>query len=202
MNERYIAIRNWEKFQHKDVWRKSGSTPPWIKLYTRLRHNPDWTNLSQSQQGILVNLWIMYASAGRSVSETGARRVLSRNEAEARHWRDNLEALNRAGFIDFESQPSSAPVATREEKSRDIPITPTVTKTVVREGQRERRPGNGWVENLSSYTGCKLVRGEVSTAYKRDVLGKEQPPADWPYARPTRAEIAAALTKLTNREVA
>lgn len=45
----------------------------------------------------------------------------------------------------------------------------------------------------SAYTGCRHVRGEHGFGYVRDVLGTDRPPTDWPYARPTRAEILKAL---------
>jgi len=55
--------------------------------------------------------------------------------------------------------------------------------------------GAGWVEKLSSYTGCRLVRGTHALGHRHDVLGTDRPPADWPYPRPTRQEVLAALAK-------
>lgn len=31
----FLRIRNWEHYQNADVFKKSGGTPPWCKLYTR-----------------------------------------------------------------------------------------------------------------------------------------------------------------------
>lgn len=195
MSERYIEIRNWDKFQHKDVWRKSGGRPPWIKAYTALLHDDDWLGLSDAQRGILLGLWLMYASAGRSVYETSARHLLSTNKASSRHFLGNLEALCDAGFIEFVSQPIRAPVAPRVEERRVEVSTPLFVAKDAEE-QREdqqRAKGNGWIENLSSYTGCRYVRGEFALTAVRDVLGTEKPPSDWPYPRPTAKEIRAAL---------
>jgi hypothetical protein len=58
----------------------------------------------------------------------------------------------------------------------------------------EERPA-GWIENLGRYTGCSLVRGSHATTHVRDPLGTDRPPADWPYDRPTRDEIRAALDR-------
>lgn len=195
MSERYIEIRNWERFQHKDIWRKSGGRPPWIKAYTGLLHDDDWLGLSESQRGILLGLWLMYASAGRSIHEVTARRLLSTNKVASRHFLGNLEALNRAGFIEFVSQPIRAPVAPRVEKSREDTLSKDVSRASVETAEREsQRPkGNGWVDNLSSYTGCRYVRGEFALTAVHDVLGTEHPPSDWPHDRPSRDEISKAL---------
>jgi len=202
VSERYIEIRNWDRFQHKDVWRKSGGTPPWIKAYTALLHDHDWTTLSQSQQGILVNLWLMYASAGRSVSDTEAKRRLCRSDAEARWWRSNLESLSDAGFIEFVSQPIRAPVAPRVEERREEERVNTLSAVSQKTNglteaevvaARERREQSGWVDNLSSYTGCRIVRGEVGVSHTYDPLGTEYPPAGWPHEKPTKQEVVAAL---------
>jgi hypothetical protein len=64
-----------------------------------------------------------------------------------------------------------------------------------RRGQSGSRRGEGWVENLSAYTGCRYVRGEHAASAVYDPLGTEQPPRDWPHPRPTRAEIVEALRK-------
>jgi hypothetical protein len=119
VSNRQIIIRNWDKFQHKDVWRKSGGRPPWIKAYTRLLHDDEFLALTHAQRGILLGLWLLRASSGQDPYEAPSRRLLSTNKGESRHFQANLEALNRAGFIEFLSQPMRERVATREEKSRE-----------------------------------------------------------------------------------
>lgn len=53
--------------------------------------------------------------------------------------------------------------------------------------------GAGWIKNLNSHTGCRAVRGESSIGHVPDPLGRDRPPTDWPYGRPSRREIANAL---------
>lgn len=65
----------------------------------------------------------------------------------------------------------------------------------VQRREREKTTKSGWVENLSNYTGCKLVRGSHGMGHRRDVLGTDRPPADWPYPRPSRQEILTALER-------
>jgi hypothetical protein len=204
MSERYIVIRNWDRFPQKDVWRKSGGRPPWIKAYTKLLHDDDWLGLLPSQRGILLGLWLMYASSGKSINEVTARSLLSPNKVTSRHFLRHLEELNHAGFIEFESRPTRAPVAPRVEKKREIDKSISAPSRISANGrkppteaevatERERRKRSGWVENLNSYTGCRYVRGthELSAVY--DPLGTERPPVGWPYPRPTRDEIRKAL---------
>jgi hypothetical protein len=210
VSERYIAICNWDKFQHKDLWRKSNGRPPWIKAYTNLLHNDDWLELPQAQRGLLLGLWLMYASAGRAVSESGAKRLLVSSESDARYWRVRITSLSDAGFIQFVAQPIRAPVAprSREEVEEDPPsIPPTVERVrqpteaeIVR--AREERESNGYVEGLKDYTGCKIVRGEVGISHVYDPLGTEPKPVDWPYPTPTRQEILEAIARRRAAHVA
>ena len=215
MSERYIDIPNWDRFQHKDVWRKSGGRPPWIKAYTNLLHDDGWLQLAQAERGILLGLWLMYASAGKSVAESVANRYLVGSESDQRYWKRRLDSLNRAGFIEFLSQPISAPVAPRVEERREenslkdqrTPSEPKAGTEWARQREKEleqERPerGSGWVDNLSSYTGCRIVRGEVGISHVYDPLGTEPKPADWPYPTPTRSEIAQALLERGGANVA
>lgn len=96
-DERWIVIPRWDEFQHRDMARSS--VPPWIKNLTRLLGDEDYLALTLMQRGILHGLWMMYASHRRVLSESEARHFLCRSGAEARRWRDTMEALNHAGFI-------------------------------------------------------------------------------------------------------
>lgn len=198
MSERYIDMCHWERFQHKDIWRKSGGRPPWIKNYTQLLHKDEYTTLSCAQRGILHGLWLLYASTGRSVSESVARRYLVGSEGDAKYWRVNIESLRNAGFIEILSQPIRAVVAPRVEERREETLSKDVSRARAATAEREipqnqNDRGKGWVDDLSRYTGCRLVRGTHGFAHKHDTLGTDPLPADWPYPRPTRSEIAAAL---------
>lgn len=111
---RYILIPNWEKFQHKDVWRKNGGSPRWIKNYTQLLHRDEYLDLSLSQRGLLHGLWLLYASSGQALRHDRARQLLCTNQGESSHYAANLEALSDAGFIEISSRPEEK----REEEIR------------------------------------------------------------------------------------
>jgi len=107
---RWIAIRGWDRFQHRDVLRGVG-VPPWIKVYTRLHHNDAWMTLSGHRRAILLGLWIEYAQSRQELAENTAE--LSRKLALRVTTRD-LEALNDAGFIDFLPAPCKPRVDKKE----------------------------------------------------------------------------------------
>ncbi len=59
-------MKNWDKWQ---TFRKDRSTPPWIKLYRNLLSNPEWVNLSDSEKGQLVSMWILAADKNGSIPD-------------------------------------------------------------------------------------------------------------------------------------
>lgn len=87
----------------------------------------------------------------------------------------------------------SLEISTNSPELQDVARPLTEAEIVA---EREKRENGGYVENLSSYTGCRYVRGSHALTAVHDVLGTEQPPNGWPYPRPTRAEIAKALKEL------
>ena len=54
----YIKIQNWEKWQ---TYRKDRGQPPWIKVHRRIRLNPEWVELSDSERGQLIAIWLLAA---------------------------------------------------------------------------------------------------------------------------------------------
>lgn len=89
----WIVIPNWDSFQHYRHRR-----PRWIKLYADLLSDPDWLGLTWHQRGILVSLWLEYATSRGQVPDNTAS--LSRR-LNGRVTKVQLDALKEAGFIDF-----------------------------------------------------------------------------------------------------
>jgi hypothetical protein len=104
--DRWIVIPNWERFQHY-----KNRNPTWIKLYTELAHDPDWDGLTLPQRGMLVTIWIEYASSRGRVSYEKIRRIVGLSFRNA-----TLESLNHAGFITFSA---SKPLAMRYPRVRE-----------------------------------------------------------------------------------
>lgn len=225
---RWIVIPQWEGFQHRDAARVV--VPTWIKLYTELISKDEFLGLSFHLRGVLISLWIEYATSKRQLRDNTV--TVSRRLGH-RVTRRDLDSLNRAGFIEFSaSKPASTSAgmdaSIREEKRKistlstqlqpeAVEISSRSSKDVAREDsattfsapppdtewwhaqqterERERRERSGYVDNLSSYTGVRIVRGEVGMSYVYDPLGTEPPPNDWPHLRPTKGEVLVALRK-------
>ena len=49
-------IRNWDKWQS---YRKDRGAPPWIKVHKVLLGNSEWAQLTDSEKGQLVSMWIV-----------------------------------------------------------------------------------------------------------------------------------------------
>jgi hypothetical protein len=92
-----IWIRNWDRFQHRDVLRGEGA-PPWIKNYTRQLSDDDYLDLTFHQRGILHGLRLEFARAGGQLYDNTA--TLSRRLGH-RVMRRDLDALVHAGFIEI-----------------------------------------------------------------------------------------------------
>lgn len=197
----WISVIGWRQFQHYDPAKR---VPPWIKNHTELMANDDYLGLSEHRALMLHRLWLEYATSRCRLSDDTA--MMSRRLA-VKVTRGDLQALCDAGFIAIvaskalaegyhvASSPlaSRAPARSREEEAEEEEvITPSseLQDVALVEGR-----GNGWVDNLSSYTGCRYVRGEYALTAIYDVLGTERPPSDWPHERPSRKQILQALTE-------
>jgi hypothetical protein len=115
--EQWLVMDRWDDFQHPDATRTG--VPPWIKTYTRLLANDEFLTLSHHLRGVLLGLWLEYATARRQLRDSTV--ALSRRLGH-RVTTHDLEALNHAGFIHFSaSKPASnlASKPARPEKRRE-----------------------------------------------------------------------------------
>jgi hypothetical protein len=111
--ERWIVIPNWDGskgFQHY-----TERDPIWIKNYVRLLHSDEYLKLTFVQRGVLHGLWLVYAASDRQVRDDTS--ALCRRLGE-RVSRQTLNALNRAGFIEFSA---SKPLAQRQRQRQTSP---------------------------------------------------------------------------------
>jgi hypothetical protein len=203
-DERWIVVRNWERFQHY-----GDRSPLWIKNYVALLTDDDYLALPEGARAVLHGLWLAYASSdGRLRLDT---RSLSRRLA-LRVTTAQLKRLNDAGFIAVVASKPLALTRARarwreKSKNKNYPYTREagVDKSLTEEltprqrGTNPRAAGTNpralgvSPRQLARYTGCRLTHGSHGTGYVRSVLGTDKPPADWPWPRPTRAELVAAL---------
>ena len=140
--ERWIIVRNWERFQHyKD------RDPYFIKLYTELQHDHNWLALTGHQRAVLVGIWLEYASARCQLPLNTAsltRRLALRVSSAT------LEALNHAGFIEFSSRAALEIARSQEveEENLERQDTEKALKRVNEDSNVRRRAREHDVENL------------------------------------------------------
>jgi len=115
---KWIVIPKWDGpqgFQHyKD------RNPKWIKVYVELMSDDEFMTLSFADRGLLVSIWLEYASARRALA--GDTLSLSRRLGQ-RVTRAQVERLVHAGFIEFSaSKPGAKPYenARPEQEVREI----------------------------------------------------------------------------------
>jgi hypothetical protein len=122
MDEEWIIVPNWERFQHYGLAR----TPAWIKLYTSLNSHDAWADLGMSERGLLVTIWIEYARSKRRLKTSRIRA-----EDGYRHFRRHLESLNHAGFIQLSSRPEVEVEEEEEllEVKRENPAYPKASQS-------------------------------------------------------------------------
>ena len=112
-----IEIPRWDAFQHYKT-----RDPSWIKVYTRLMSDQNFTNLTFGQRGLLLSLWLEYARGAQTLPEK--RMKLSR--AVGGTVRDeSLKALDDAGFIVLTSRVEERP---RVAAMREFLKPPEVTE--------------------------------------------------------------------------
>lgn len=101
-------VPGWTKFQHyKD------RAPLWIKVYTDLESKDEWRDLTLTERGLLVCIWLEYARAdGALTTRSLSARVAQRN------LRKSLNSLKEAGFIRLSA---SRPLAQNLEKEKERP---------------------------------------------------------------------------------
>lgn len=99
----WIVVPNWAEFQHY-----RNRSPVWIKAYTALLDNPEWCTLTVAEQGILLNVWLLYARTEGRLSYARLTR-----EIRPRLARKHFDRLCDAGFVVVSA---SKPLAQRQRQ--------------------------------------------------------------------------------------
>jgi hypothetical protein len=112
-----LEIRNWRRHQHY-----RDRDPPWIKLYTALPYDHNWSELAPARRALLVALWIERAQQDRAPGQNTTLLRISGAKFNAKHGlRSKMldyEALNHAGWIVIRASTTLASRRARAEKSK------------------------------------------------------------------------------------
>lgn len=171
----WIIVPNWfgEDDPTEGLQHYLDRDPIWIKNYRRLLARDEYLELTGHRRGILHGLWLEYAASdGRlrvDVTSTPARSALDTGSTQTRLRLDtrtlqsrlalritteDLESLNRAGFIHFTA---SKPLALAEQRAS------TRARPEEREKRRER----------SSSRGETRAAGAAAADHEHDRTGSE-----------------------------
>lgn len=112
-----MIVTNWDNWQ---TFRKDRGTPPWIKVYRNLLSNEQWVELTDSEKGQLVSIWILAADKKGHIPD-------SPKMIQRMAMLDKLPNINRfieLGFLTTTCQPhanhkkDSPPQVDEAEESR------------------------------------------------------------------------------------
>lgn len=56
----YLKIKNWSRWQS---YRSDRGQPPWIKVHRCVMRNPEWVELTDTERGQLVSIWLLAADS-------------------------------------------------------------------------------------------------------------------------------------------
>lgn len=116
---KYLAIRNWTKFQHLD----HGTAARWCKIHTSILDDPDMMTWSWSLRGVWSWLILLRSRVGHNLPSDPVilRRMLGGDPVQASVVHRSISVLESLGYIFFtcnkyeENIPEDS--RTREEKS-------------------------------------------------------------------------------------
>lgn len=188
----YLRIKNFWSYQNADVWKKARANksghkhPAWCKLY--VARDLELDALHPMVRLVFYELLRLATITGNVIPNdisTIAKAISTPRQEVVKA----IPVLLKGAWLSETRSPRRSREILHhkeiEKEKKEPPIVP-------QEPPVEKR-GNGWVPNLGSYTGCKLVRGESGMAHVFDILGMDRPPRGWPHERPSRQQIASAL---------
>ena len=126
-----MKVCNWDKWQ---TFRKDRGAPPWIKVHRNLLTNEEWVELSDSEKGQLVSIWMLAADKDGVIPDSAKviQRMCMLDD------KPNLNRFIELGFLSTTCQPLDnqdahidAPEESRGEESRVEESKPKQAKDLV-----------------------------------------------------------------------
>ena len=185
--ERYIHIRNWERFQHPDAGRTQNRGLPWIKGYTAQLTDEDYVELTFADRGLLESLRLQYATnRGRGINEvsTNLHRLFGQ-----RVRKEQLERLNHAGFIYLSASKYASNMQAQIETERKIETEKEIQPQGLTVARDATGPGQ---ENLKTGGPNGDRPSRRVHAHQEDANGLDPTPSqsDHPLGAPVSDELA------------
>jgi hypothetical protein len=124
MNDGWISVRNWSRFQHYDPAKRG---QPWIKDYVGQLDEDEYRDLTFAQRGLLQDIRRSYARARCELSADPVR-LSRRFGSQVR--RNLLDSLVHAGYIEIVASRlladgyHAASTEVEREVERETPLPP------------------------------------------------------------------------------
>ena len=117
-----MKVCNWDKWQ---TFRKDRGAPPWIKVHRNLMSNEEWAELTDSEKGQLISIWILAADKNGVIPDSS--KMIQR--MAMLDSKPNINKFIELGFLSTTCQPddnqgikpqqqSDAPEESRGEERR------------------------------------------------------------------------------------
>ena len=150
-----LTVTNWDRWQS---YRSDRGQPPWIKIHREILRNPEWTMLSDSQRGHLVQIWILAADkGGRIEAPDSAGLPLFIQRVCCMDSQPDLQVLESMGFIKLKSLTKSSKGRRQNDanptptlRHSDAKVTPQIRDRDRLETETEKREGSAREERYPS----------------------------------------------------
>jgi len=95
---KYLAIRNWEKFQSPS---KNGKSLPWCKLYSAQADDFEYQRLTSFQRGVLHDCYLVVTRTSRNLHNdiTWLARTMHTLGTDRPHLQHAIDTLTVRGFL-------------------------------------------------------------------------------------------------------
>lgn len=197
---KYLSVSKFSEYQHY-----RNRKPPWVKFYVTLLDPQHPLNDLPIPTRYLFDRLLLLAAEWNNSIPNDSELIGKLTRMDERDCREGLAQLVKGRWLreKHTKRTASRPASTSASKSlppereKELEKEPPIVPLHRAPKAESKKRGSGWVEDLFSYTGCKLVRGQGGMGHVYDVLGKDRPPSDWPHERPSRNQIAEALKART-----
>lgn len=181
-----IRVKNFESYQHGG---ENTKWLPWVKLHVTTLVDVDLMALPAPTFKVFMCLLLLARKTDNRVP-TECKRLARTMHLTSSVVESSVRELLREGFVE------PFRVSTESRRSRDA----VELRARAREEKKElppKPPASGGLNGkaLRGYTGCRVVRGTHGSSYVQDVLGRDKPPATWPFESPSRDQVRDALEK-------
>ena len=180
----YLQVRNWSRYQNADVFKKSGGRPPWVKLYAAVLDDVDFAQLTDAEVGQLFKIWILAARTGNKLStkpgwirsRIGATRVVPVSKFLSLGFLEPYDsATNPAANGHVPSRHARDSVETESRLEVDVevedPPTPLEGGSRKRGRARDAEPGAARARDCPECGPVHLPMGTTIADHRRNVHG-------------------------------